>query len=45
MVDVEAGGVVDVIFAGIDEGPEGLLIEGINFAISINVSKDWLTTI
>ena len=45
LVDVATGGVVGVIFAGIDEGPEGVLIEGINFAIPINVAKDWLTTI
>ncbi len=42
LVDVATGGVVGVIFAGIDEGPDGAVIEGINFAISINVVKDWL---
>ena len=45
LADVATGGVVGVIFAGIDEGPDTVLIEGINFAIPINVSKDWLTTI
>lgn len=45
LVDVATGGVVGVIFAGIDEGPDGAAIEGINFAISINVVKDWLTPI
>ena len=44
LVDVATGGVVGVIFAGIDEGPRGTPIEGINFAISINEVKTWLTS-
>ena len=44
LVDLATGGVVGVIFAGIDHGPQGTPIEGINFAISINEVKTWLTS-
>ena len=45
MVHVATAGVVGVIFAGIDEGPDGATFQGINFAISINFVKDWLARI